>query len=627
MYRDLIEKKQKVLFAGINNSEELLMYHLFKRGWRFINRINSGIMYKNSVFFVIKKYLNSEKYNNFSFCEEDVDLDQINTIEDLRKSLIPLCVEFNPIETDRCSWYVCYKDKLLEKGTLGQQQLLLKSMLEGIIPVDKNSKKKIEKFVGMVDLIDSYANLPEYALNSVKYKKTLVKNKAVEKYVYEQKKIDIHETGDGVNLLTIYFRCDSVAPIHISKDNFRSLEHIINYLGIEKIGETDTQVKIQLPLEKNYLYKILRMRRLSDVEQLINCSTKEGSDSVKILEMVKLEPDLANIMDNPDTFHRLFITPDMLDMLDVLDSFVTGVISLKKVFVDSVMYVKEMDNYKISKLPKELEKLPLSQIQKEVLLDAVNADVNYTLLLDNTLPADVYEPLNELLKTGVNPLSLLGKQLNKQLLEKYLEVIKNGLDLPVFIELGDNIDMIDYYLKNMKESLKETTEDLLVQGYSQEQIAYLVRAKSRRENISDYDKNSSLVNYYLHEYRSIYNTDHLLCSALINSERCTETYAEIRFLELENEIVQELAGHLFSKVDFIVDGMQWSDLRELILTKSLYVCCDTKNGIRIQIGNTLYLKYDANTISFYDQNTIICKVLFINDTVLVSSISNLSEYM
>ena len=54
-------KKEKLeeFFNGINNAEELVMYHLFKRGWKFVNSFKSGIMIKGSVFFVIKNYANT----------------------------------------------------------------------------------------------------------------------------------------------------------------------------------------------------------------------------------------------------------------------------------------------------------------------------------------------------------------------------------------------------------------------------------------------------------------------------------------------------------------------------------------------------------------------------------------
>lgn len=56
-------KKEKLeeFFNNINNAEDLIMYHLFKRGWKFVNVFKSGIMTKGNVFFVIKKYASLTK--------------------------------------------------------------------------------------------------------------------------------------------------------------------------------------------------------------------------------------------------------------------------------------------------------------------------------------------------------------------------------------------------------------------------------------------------------------------------------------------------------------------------------------------------------------------------------------
>lgn len=111
-------KKEKLeeFFNNINNAEDLIMYHLFKRGWKFVNVFKSGIMTKGNVFFVIKKYANTNTYDNFMFTENDLDITQINSIQDLKNTDIPLRKNFSPVNTDKCSWYVSYKDKIVEKG-------------------------------------------------------------------------------------------------------------------------------------------------------------------------------------------------------------------------------------------------------------------------------------------------------------------------------------------------------------------------------------------------------------------------------------------------------------------------------------------------------------------------------
>ena len=105
-------KKEKLeeFFNNINNAEDLIMYHLFKRGWKFVNVFKSGIMTKGNVFFVIKKYANTNTYDNFMFTENDLDITQINSIQDLKNTDIPLRKNFSPVNTDKCSWYVSYKD-------------------------------------------------------------------------------------------------------------------------------------------------------------------------------------------------------------------------------------------------------------------------------------------------------------------------------------------------------------------------------------------------------------------------------------------------------------------------------------------------------------------------------------
>ena len=72
-------------------------------------------MTKGNVFFVIKKYANTNTYDNFMFTENDLDITQINSIQDLKNTDIPLRKSFSPVNTDKCSWYVSYKDKIVEK--------------------------------------------------------------------------------------------------------------------------------------------------------------------------------------------------------------------------------------------------------------------------------------------------------------------------------------------------------------------------------------------------------------------------------------------------------------------------------------------------------------------------------
>lgn len=147
-------KKEKLeeFFNNINNAEDLIMYHLFKRGWKFVNVFKSGIMTKGNVFFVIKKYANTNTYDNFMFTENDLDITQINSIQDLKNTDIPLRKNFSPVNTDKCSWYVSYKDKIVEKGSITQSHIFLRSQMEGKEPVKPDNVKKIEKFQEMIDL-------------------------------------------------------------------------------------------------------------------------------------------------------------------------------------------------------------------------------------------------------------------------------------------------------------------------------------------------------------------------------------------------------------------------------------------------------------------------------------------
>ena len=149
------KEKLKEFFNNINNAEDLIMYHLFKRGWKFVNVFKSGIMTKGNVFFVIKKYANTNTYDNFMFTENDLDITQINSIQDLKNTDIPLRKSFSPVNTDKCSWYVSYKDKIVEKGSITQSHIFLRSQMEGKEPVKPDNVKKIEKFQEMIDLIDS----------------------------------------------------------------------------------------------------------------------------------------------------------------------------------------------------------------------------------------------------------------------------------------------------------------------------------------------------------------------------------------------------------------------------------------------------------------------------------------
>ena len=144
---------------------------------------------------------------------DDIDLSQINSIADLRKTDIPLQIDFSPVETDKCSWYVSYKNKVVEKGMISQSQLFLRSQLEGNEPIQSADEKKIEKFKEMINLIDSYASMPEYALAQHVYVEKMVKNKLEKRYVFKSQEFNIHESA--AQLLNIYFKCVSDTPISI----------------------------------------------------------------------------------------------------------------------------------------------------------------------------------------------------------------------------------------------------------------------------------------------------------------------------------------------------------------------------------------------------------------------------
>ena len=627
-------KKEKLeeFFNSINNAEELIMYHLFKRGWKFVNSFKSGIMVKGVVFFVVKNYANAHAYDNFMYTENDIDLSQINSIADLKRTDIPLQMSFSLVETDKCSWYVSYKNKVVEKGMISQSQLFLRSQLEGKEPVQSSDEKKIEKFKEMIDLIDSYASMPEYALAQHVYVEKMVKNKIEKKYVFKSQKFNIHESA--AQLLNIYFKCVSDTPIHIPKDKYLLIEHAANVLGFKKFDETDTQVKIGLPIRKEYFYKITNVYTLYDLEQALPCEVKQDSKKVKMLEMIRFSPDLVELNKsntiNLNSLKRIYITPDMLDMLDILSSFETGVIEQEDVLIESLAMVRENTDLIYDRLPKELNTFNLNREQKEVIYKALNKNLNYSILLDDTIDQACYDSLLKLLESGIQPLQLLGYSFSPDILAVYLEAVEAGFDLDIFLDLPCEKDMLKYYVENIINSINVECEELLADGFSQEQLSYIRRAKSRKEDFSYINKSDSLIQLWIKDYMHRNDINSCLCKELINSYKGTDTYTEIRFTDLAQESLKEIAAHLFTENDFSIADTTWSKLQQFILTKSEAVCCSTVTGLRIKVYGNVFLSWDDNSITFYELNKPLCKIVFVNDNAIVSENSiapKLTEYL
>lgn len=631
-------KKEKLeeFFNNINNAEDLIMYHLFKRGWKFVNVFKSGIMTKGNVFFVIKKYANTNTYDNFMFTENDLDITQINSIQDLKNTDIPLRKSLSPVNTDKCSWYVSYKDKIVEKGSITQSHIFLRSQMEGKEPVKPDNVKKIEKFQEMIDLIDSYASMPDYALAKHVYVEKMVKNKMEKRYVFKQENIDIHESA--AELLQIYFKCISDTPIHIPMDKYLEIEHACSVLGFKKIDETDTQVKLKLPIRKEHYYRISNVYALHQIEQALPCEVKESSKSVKMLDMIIFSPDLPEFNNSStldlNSLKHIYLTPDMLDMLTILSSFETGRIVEENVLVDSLAMVREDTDLLYDTLPKELDKqsntttttdtttdsntFVLSGKQKEVVFKALNENLNYTALLDNTIDQSCYDLLLQLLEEGMQPLQLIGKNFSPATLKTYLSVLKSGFDLDLFIDLPCDEDALPYYAENISKSINVECEELIAEGYSQEQISYIRRAKSRKEDYTYINKEDTLIQLWLKEYMHRNDINSSLCNELINSYKGTDNYTEIRFSDLAQDSLKEIAAHLFSEEDFSLDGISWSKLQQYILTQSSAVCCGLTTGLRIKIFGNLLLDWDDNSITFYELNKPLYKIVFVNNKTIIS---------
>lgn len=643
-------KKAKLeeFFNNINNAEDLIMYHLFKRGWKFVNVFKSGIMTKGNVFFVIKKYANTNTYDNFMFTENDLDITQINSIQDLKNTDIPLRKNFSPVNTDKCSWYVSYKDKIVEKGSITQSHIFLRSQMEGKEPVKPDNVKKIEKFQEMIDLIDSYASMPDYALAKHVYVEKMVKNKMEKRYVFKQENIDIHESA--AELLQIYFKCISDTPIHIPMDKYLEIEHTCSVLGFKKIDETDTQVKLKLPIRKEHYYRISNVYTLHQIEQALPCEVKESSKSVKMLDMIIFSTDLPEFNNSStldlNSLKHIYLTPDMLDMLTILSSFETGRIIEENVLVDSLAMVREDTDLLYDTLPKELDKqsnttttdgtttdnntFVLSGKQKEVVFKALNENLNYTALLDNTIDQSCYDLLLQLLEEGMQPLQLIGKNFSPATLKTYMSILKSGFDLDLFIDLPCDEDALPYYAENISKSINVECEELIAEGYSQEQISYIRRAKSRKEDYTYINKEDTLIQLWLKEYMHRNDINSSLCNELINSYKGTDNYTEIRFSDLAQDSLKEIAAHLFSEEDFSLDGISWSKLQQYILTQSSAVCCGLTTGLRIKIFGNLLLDWDDNSITFYELNKPLYKIVFVNNKTIISknrTASKITNYL
>ena len=435
--------------------------------------------------------------------------------------------------------------------------------MEGKEPVKPDNVKKIEKFQEMIDLIDSYASMPDYALAKHVYVEKMVKNKMEKRYVFKQENIDIHESA--AELLQIYFKCISDTPIHIPMDKYLEIEHACSVLGFKKIDETDTQVKLKLPIRKEYYYRISNVYTLHQIEQALPCEVKESSKSVKMLDMIIFSPDLPEFNNSStldlNSLKHIYLTPDMLDMLTILSSFETGRIVEENVLVDSLAMVREDTDLLYDTLPKELDKqsnttttdgttadsntFVLSGKQKEVVFKALNENLNYTALLDNTIDQSCYDLLLQLLEEGMQPLQLIGKNFSPATLKTYLSILKSGFDLDLFIDLPCDEDALPYYAENISKSINVECEELIAEGYSQEQISYIRRAKSRKEDYTYINKEDTLIQLWLKEYMHRNDINSSLCNELINSYKGTDNYTEIRFSDLAQDSLKEIAAHHF----------------------------------------------------------------------------------
>lgn len=194
-------------------------------------------------------------------------------------------------------------------------------------------------------------------------------------------------------------------------------------------------------------------------------------------------------------------------MLDILSSFETGVIEQEDVLVESLAMVRENTDLIYDRLPTELDNYEnyentfnLNREQKEVIYKALNKNLNYSILLDNTINQGCYGLLLKLLEAGVQPLQLLGHSFSQETLAVYLEAIEAGFDLDIFLDLPCEKDMLKYYVENIINSINVECEELLAEGFSQEQLSYIRKAKSRKEDFSYVGKSDSLIQLWLKDY-------------------------------------------------------------------------------------------------------------------------------
>lgn len=316
----------------------------------------------------------------------------------------------------------------------------------------------------------------------------------------------------------------------------------------------------------------------------------------------------------------------MLDVLDAISSFCTGNIVTKQEAINTTAYVRNND-LKIKMLPKYLEEFPLGNSYKTVLLDAVNHDVNFTLLLSNTYDIQVYERINDLLKMRIDPLILLGRNPIPETLDKYKKILSKGLAIDFFLKFDNDIKKIDYFMNNLESGLNEEMVAYLQNGFSQEQIETIKWIKSCQGDSDIIQTTDTPIKLFLKKQLIIYGNYSHIITELLNSDKHTDTYAEIRFIDLEKDTLKEIAAHLFTDIDFSIDGMPWEEIMQYILTKSLDLCCDVNNGIRIRIKDSLFMKFDYNTITFYDFVEPILKILFVNGKAIFDKSIQFSNYL
>lgn len=592
-------------YKSIETDSETVMYFLYEKGWRFVGRFKSGVMHKNGVFFVIKKYSKVESFPNFVYEPGDVSLDRINSIRDLDRLPIPVVFSFQGVDPGKCGWYLVQGGELLEKGEIPKGCVLIRRELRDNASdaLDTLDKKEISEFREMISTIDLFAELPIYARNVFGYEGVVTQKITSEKCVFV--------TGD-CHPDEVVYQCSSTTPIWVPENVYNRIEPVLQVLGIQLVEERNGFKQLLLPIKEGFYYKV--------VDQ------KQFQNNLTILILIEINSDFTNLR-SKQQLRQIALSSEIEEILISLGNLIAGKLDFVDVVEDVKVYKKKrplnVDKVLLHDLDHwECNGIALGDFQKEAILEVLLEGLNPTILINNTLSKESYGLLVKLLKAGADPLVLVDRSstlLEVPSLQRFLSLVESGYDLRVFLNLQVEGNLVDYYYENVKKSIEERLESFLQEGYSQEHLRFLRKAfsqagEARSVEATNIEKTDTSVQLLLKSF--LIRGDSYLLRELLGESGDDQNFVEISFSLLSEESTREIRKHLFYDGALRVGGAEWSTITNFILENSKSLYCKVGEGLRIHITDNYTLGWDENSVTLFQLAQPIWKALFVNGAIL-----------